>query len=154
MTLYRIIITNGKSPDFIESTIRNIIACLGMNLAIIRFNDAITQTMTALILILIQRLRYRHPAGRPEVSTVIVTQIEVTAGLIEIIEDISKDSTVCAGFTETISTGIVRDDRAILYRTQIIGPGFRCVRVGNNILSGFIIKITVFHSSKPPKTFY
>jgi len=63
--------------------------------------------MMALTLIRIQALSYRLPGCRPVIFAVIVSNVNVTSRLIEIIEYIAQDSAIRTRLCKTVTTCIV-----------------------------------------------
>ena len=98
---------DSKSPDFMGLPERNIIVGLGMYAGIFSEHSCVTHTVTAVALVGSQIFSYRLPRSGPVVSGYIVSDIEVSSGLIKLIENISQDTSVCTGFCKAVSACIV-----------------------------------------------
>ena len=116
-----------------------------MDKGIIGNHLCIAQTVAALAFVDGQILSHRLPGGRPVIFRVPVVKIEVTSGLVKVIEYIAQYSAVCPGTGKAVAAGVIGDNCSIGGRTQVIHPGSRCVGMFNYIFAVFIIKITIVH---------
>ena len=108
-------------------------------------NLRIARAMVTFGLVFFQRLRHRLPAGGPEVTRLLIPQIDIPARLIKLIEGIPQNPPGSTALDKAVSPGIHRYNRAVFRRSQIIGPGRRRIRIGNDILSRLFVKIAVLH---------
>ncbi len=90
---------------------------------------------------------HRLPTAGPEIATLFVTEINVTAGLVHGngIKPHTDEAPHATGFVKTVSAGIIGNDGAVFGGTEIIAPGFRCVGAVNYIFMIFIVKMSKFH---------
>ena len=100
-----------------------------------------------LTLVLIQILANRLPGSRPEISSLIISDVNVTSRCIIAVEMITQDTAVRTALYEAVTTCIVRNDRTILWRTKVITPWSRCIRSGDHILAVLLIKVTIIHEN-------
>ena len=102
-------------------------------------------SVVALGFVLVQGLADRLPAGAPEVPGFFVPQVDIPAGLIKLVKCITEDSSSRAALHKAVAAGIHRDDRAVVRRSEIVRPGCGRIGIGDDILSGFLVKIAVLH---------
>ena len=141
----RRLILYGKSPYLVGFPKRYIIGCLGENSIVVCCHFSIAHTVPAYAFIAIQAFPHGLPGGRPIVFGIIITNIKVTSGLVEAVENIAEYPPVCAGLCEAVSSRIIGDDCTIIRRTKIVYPRCGSIRPVNHVFSVCIIKISISH---------
>ena len=139
------VVGDGQCPDLILGIQRHIVKGFGADAGIVRAHPGVAHAVTALRFVQIQGLAHRHPGGRPEIPAVVVPDVQIPSGLVEVIEDIPQNPSVGAGGGETVAAGVVGDNRAIFGRTQIVDPGCRGVRLRDDVLPISVIEVSVLH---------
>ena len=135
------------SPNLIYLSERHIVICLCLNARILREHCSISSSMMNLALILIQVLANRLPGSRPEISSLIVSDVNVTSRCIITVEMITQDTAIGTALNKAVTTRIVGNDRTILRRTKIVTPRSRCIRSGDHIFAVLLIKVTIIHEN-------
>ena len=81
-----------------------------------------------------QGLFHRAPGSGPEIAVRLVAQIDIAAGLVELVEGVAQDAAGRAGLDKAVAAGVLGDDGAVLRRAQIVGPGHGRAGIGDHIL--------------------
>ena len=139
------IVSQLQLPNFISLIQGNIIQYLGSDLRVLRGDAGISQTMTALTLVILEIFADRLPGCRPVIAGLLITQVDVPSGGIIFIEMIADDTSLRSALYETVAACIIGNDGAVLRRAEVIGPGCRCVRTSDHVLFVRFIKKTVLH---------
>ena len=125
---------NLGTPNLMRCAVWHIIRHFRSNSGIFCGKDGVSCSMAAFALIGVQRLSDRLPGSRPIIRCIIVPQVDIPSGKCHIgIEPIAGNSSIGARLYETISGSLIGNNSAIFRGTQIIGPGSRCVRLGDDI---------------------
>ena len=124
---------------------RHIIQGFAADSVVFAHKFRIAGAMVAFRPVLFQRLFHRFPAGTPEITGFFIAQVNIPARLIKLVEGIPQDPAGRAALHKTVSAGVHCDDGAVIRRSEIIGPGSRCIGIGNHIFPGFLVKISVLH---------
>ena len=139
------IIGNRKTPHLIGFAQRNIVEGPGGDAVIICSHTGIAHTVAAFTFITVQIFAHWLPGGRPVIFRFVVTNVKVSSGLIKVIEYVTENSSVSAGFCKTISACIIGNDCSVIRRSQIIYPWRRRVWAVDDIFPVFIVKISISH---------
>ena len=141
------IIRHAQIPHFVCLVQWNIISYFWMNTAVISHHLCVCCSMMTLTLVFIQILSYRLPRSWPVILAAVVSDINISARLIELIKHISQKPSVCTWLCKAVSTCIIGNNCSILRWSKIVYPWCRCVRSCNNIFFFWFIKISVFHKN-------
>ena len=97
------------SPYFISSVHRNVVCNLRLYLLVLRGDDSVGCTVTALALVAVEGLAYGRPRSRPEIIVLSILDIYISAGLIvgNSIETVTDNTSVCTGFNEAVAACVV-----------------------------------------------
>ena len=140
------VVGDDSTPYLIGSADGNIICDLRRDAGIVCGNHGISCAVAADALVGIQRLAYRLPGGRPVVLGVVVTQVDVASRQRHHgVEPETADSAVCARLDKAVAGSVVRDHCAVFRGTQVVDPGCRRIRMIDDILFVFQIKVTILH---------
>ena len=145
------LVLNVKSPILEGLSQGNEICSIGVNSGIIGTDDGVSRAVTTYTLVLIERLSNRLPWSWPIILGIVISQIEISSGLIHgnRIETQAHESALCSWTIESITSRIVCDDCTVFGGSEIVAPRSRCVRSVYNILVGIIIKMSKLHSVYP-----
>ena len=124
---------------------RNIIHYVRTDICILGLKLGIGSSVADHIFVGGKVLSNRLPGQRPVIPGLIVAKVDITSRLVKLIKYITKDTSVCTGLCETVTSRIVGYDGTILRRSQIVGPGSRCIRSLDHILFCGFVKKTVTH---------
>ena len=138
-------VLQGDPPYFMGGTHRHIVQRPAADSVVLAHEFRIAGTVVAFRLILLQRLFYRLPAGAPEISGFLIPQVDIPARFIKLVECIPQDPSGSSALHKAVSAGIHRNDRTVIRGSQVIRPGTRGVRIGDDIFSGFLVKVSVLH---------
>ena len=113
-----------------------------------RNKTAVSHTMTAFIGI--YRCFGWHGAGIPDGVTIFDIVILSVGINRQCIVTVTGDTQQFCIFIEAVSAAGIGNKGEETFCAQIVDPWEWCSRGGNDIFSGFIIKMTEFHNYKPP----
>src|SRR5699024_9851054 len=135
------LVGHRQGPDLIGLAPGHIVGGLRGDAGIARLHFGVAHAVAALAPVSVQRLCHRLPGGGPVVAAGIVPQIEVAAGLVELVEHIPQDPAVGAGPGKAVASRMVGDDGAVLRRAQIVDPGGRGIGAVDHVFTGGIVKV-------------
>ena len=139
------------APNLIGLVIGYIVGGLGMHVCIIRSHNGVSGTVAAYALVLIQGLAHRLPGCRPVIRSVVVPDVDISAGERHIaIEAEPGDSAVCAALYKAVAAGVVGDHSAVFRISQVVCPGSRGVRSCDDVFLVCKVKVTVLHRFYTP----
>ena len=140
------VIGDGEGPDFISFALGHIVDGLGGDVCIAGFHPGVAHAVAALDLVVVQVFSHRLPGSGPEISALIIPQIDIPARLVKLVEHIPENPAVGTRPLEAVAAGVVGDDGAVGRRPQIVDPGGGGVGAVDHIFAGFVIKISVSHT--------
>ena len=143
------LVGHRQGPDLIGLAPGHIVGGLRGDAGIARLHFGVAHAVAALAPVGVQRFCHRLPGGGPVVAAGIVPQIEVAAGLVELVEHIPQDPAVGAGPGKAVASRMVGDDGAVLRRAQIVDPGGRGIGAVDHVFTGGIVKVSVSHKLLP-----
>ena len=123
----------------------DVIQGFGPYAAVQGFDFGIGGAVTADGFILFQGLFRGTPGGGPEIAAFVVPQVDIPAGLVELVEHIPENPSGGAGLDEGIAAGVLGDDGAVGGTAQVIGPGHGRAGVGDDVFPGRVVEVTVLH---------
>ena len=129
---------------------RNEVGRLRLDAAIARRDDGVGGAVAAGALVSGQRFADRLPGGAPIITARLVPEIEIAARLVhrDRVGADAQEPAVERTAVETVAAGVVRDNRSILDRTEVIAPWTRRVRTRDDVLFGGIVEIAVVHRGR------
>ena len=134
-----------QPPDLMGRALRHVIQRVGGDARVLGADLGIGGAVAAAGLEAVQRLFHRPPAGGPEIAGFVVPQVDIAARLVELVEHIAQDAPGGAGLDEAVAAGVLRDDRAVLGRAQVVGPGHGRARIVDDVLPRLAVKMAVSH---------
>ena len=143
------IVPHQNPPNLVLRAQGHIVHCLGVNPRVVCQHVGVGDAVAALTVVLGQILSHRLPGSGPVVPAVIVPQVDVASGLVKVVEPIPKNSSIGARLAEAVAAGLIGNNRAVLGGAEIIRPGCRGIRPGDDIFPILIVKIAVFHRFCP-----
>ena len=94
----------------------------------------------------VERCLAGFPSGTPHRATIVDVEVAATGIHRHAIVAVARDTAELGVFVETVAASGVADETEEILIAQIVNPGKRCLRVGDDILAVFVVKITEFHS--------
>ena len=115
------------------------------NAVLLSFNDGIAKAVSALVEV--ERRLRRLPAGVPDRSVLVVTNIVVTAALIEraVVVAVACKTQKLRIFIEVIAARRIGDQPEEVLASQVVDPRQRSLRCFDDVLEGVVVKMPVFH---------
>ncbi len=91
------------------------------------------------------------PAGVPD--RVAILDVEVAAAVVHrhVIVAVAGDAAQSGIAVEAIAAGGIADDAEELFTAEVVNPRVRRPRRVDDVLAGFVVKVTVFHAPNPPE---
>ena len=91
------------------------------------------------------------PAGIPD--RVAVLDVEVAAAVVHghVVVAVAGDAAQSGIAVEAIAAGGIADDAEELFAAEVVNPRVGRPRRVDDVLAGFVVKVTVFHAPNPPE---
>ncbi len=86
------------------------------------------------------------PSGTPHRATIVDVEVAATGIHWHAIVAVACDAAELGVFVEAVAACGVADEAKEIFIAQIVYPRERCLRIGDYILTVFVVKITEFHS--------
>ena len=139
------IVGDLHAPDLMGGVHGHIVQHLGLDARILALDLRVGGAVAGDGLVLIQGLFHRTPGGRPVVAVLVVPQVDIAAGLVELVEGVAQDTAVGAGLDEGIAAGILGHDSAVLRAAQVVRPGHGRTGVRDHVFPCCVVEIAILH---------
>ena len=141
----RAVILDTQVPNLVVLAERDEVSTFGANVGVLRFDDRVAGAVATGRAVHFERFADGLPRARPVIAGISIAQVEIAPGLVhgDGVESQTREASLCGGLEEAVAAGIVRNDRAVLGRAEVVAP--RAWRIGarHDVFASFVVEETV-----------